>query len=83
MTFEIALLLLLTAAAIVLFSIERISPDVTALSLVIVLVVSGLLKPTQPMSNQAAAVVVLPVAVLTVLIGGIALVLVPRVWPLQ
>ncbi len=44
MTFEIGLLLLLTVAAVVLFSIEKVSPDVTALTLVLALVFTGLLK---------------------------------------
>ncbi len=40
---------------------------------------------TQPMSNQAAAIVVLPVKIgspLTLLIYVVAILLVPRVWPL-
>ena len=45
MTLEIGLLLLLTLACVVLFSIERISPDVTALMLVLALVFTNLLKP--------------------------------------
>ena len=45
MTFEIGLLLLLTVAAVVLFSTEKISPDVTALTLVLALVFTKLLKP--------------------------------------
>ena len=45
MTFEIGLLLALTVAAVVLFSFEKISPDVTALTLVLTLVFTGLLKP--------------------------------------
>src|SRR5687767_1130845 len=45
MTFEIALLLGLTAAAVVLFSLEKISPDVTALMLLLALVFTGLLEP--------------------------------------
>jgi len=45
MTFEIGLLLALTAAAVVLFATEKISPDVTALTLVLALVFTKLLKP--------------------------------------
>ena len=45
MTFEIGLLLLLTVAAVVFFSTERISPDVTALMLVLLLVFTKLLTP--------------------------------------
>ncbi|HWN97086.1 MAG TPA: SLC13 family permease [Methylomirabilota bacterium] len=45
MTFEIGLLLFLTLACVVLFSTERISPDVTALMLVLALVFTKLLKP--------------------------------------
>ena len=43
MTFEIALLLALTVCAVVLFSFEKVSPDVSALSLVLALVFTGLL----------------------------------------
>ncbi len=45
MTFEIGLLLVLTVASVVLFSFEKISPDVTALTLVLALVFTKLLKP--------------------------------------
>ncbi|MFN0059505.1 MAG: SLC13 family permease [Planctomycetota bacterium] len=45
MTFEIGLLLSLTMAAVVLFSIEKTSPDVTALMLVLALVFTGLIDP--------------------------------------
>lgn len=43
MSIEILLMLLIVAAALVLFSLERLPADVIALGLVIVLVVSGLL----------------------------------------
>lgn len=43
MTFDIGLLLLMTVAAVFLFSSEKISPDVTALTLVLALVFTGLL----------------------------------------
>ena len=43
MTFDIGLLLVLTVGAVVLFSFEKISPDVTALTLVLALVFTGLL----------------------------------------
>lgn len=43
MTFDIGLLLVLTVAAVFLFSSEKISPDVTALTLVLALVFTGLL----------------------------------------
>jgi di/tricarboxylate transporter len=42
-TFDIGLLLILTVAAVFLFSNEKISPDVTALTLVLALVFTGLL----------------------------------------
>jgi di/tricarboxylate transporter len=42
-TFDIGLLLILTVAAVFLFSSEKISPDVTALTLVLALVFTGLL----------------------------------------
>jgi di/tricarboxylate transporter len=43
-TFEIGLLLALTIGCVILFSFEWISPDVTALMLVLALVFTGLLK---------------------------------------
>lgn len=45
MTFDIGLLLALTVLAVVLFSIEWISPDVTALMLMLALVFTKLLTP--------------------------------------
>ncbi len=43
MTWEIGLLLVIIAVAVILFSLERISPDVIGLGLVILLAVTGLL----------------------------------------
>ena len=83
MTPQIGLLLLIIAATLVLFSLERVSADVVALgarflaSTIVNLV--GRADPlwmltgffgftvllTQPMSNPAAAVVILPVALQT------------------
>jgi di/tricarboxylate transporter len=45
-TLEIGLLIALTVACVVLFSFEKISPDVTALMLVLALVFTGLIKPS-------------------------------------
>jgi di/tricarboxylate transporter len=44
-TFEIGLLLVLTVVSVVLFSIDRISPDVVALMLVLTMIFTGLIRP--------------------------------------
>jgi di/tricarboxylate transporter len=59
MTFEIALLLALIVAALVLFSLERISPDVVALGLVLALVFTGLLPPKQAFTGFGSDTVIL------------------------
>ena len=59
MTFEIGLLLALTVACVVLFSIERISPDVTALMLVLALVFTGLLKPSAAFQGFGSETVIM------------------------
>jgi di/tricarboxylate transporter len=58
-TFEIGLLLALTVACVVLFSIERISPDVTALMLVLALVFTGLLKPSAAFQGFGSETVIM------------------------
>src|SRR5678809_1154388 len=45
MTLQIAIVLLLVVGSIVLFALEWISPDVTALSLALILVLTGILTP--------------------------------------
>ena len=59
MTFEIGLLLALTVGCVVLFSIERISPDVTALMLVLALVFTGLLKPSAAFQGFGSETVIM------------------------
>lgn len=59
MTFEIGLLLALTLGCVVLFSIERISPDVTALMLVLALVFTGLLKPSAAFQGFGSETVIM------------------------
>lgn len=59
MTFEIGLLLALTVACVVLFSVEWISPDVTALSLVLALVFTGLLKPNAAFQGFGSETVIM------------------------
>jgi di/tricarboxylate transporter len=58
-TFEIGLLLALTVACAVLFSFERISPDVTALMLVLALVFTGLLKPSAAFQGFGSETVIM------------------------
>jgi len=58
-TFEIGLLLALTAACVVLFSLERIPPDVTALSLVLALVFTKLLKPAEAFQGFGSETVIM------------------------
>jgi di/tricarboxylate transporter len=58
-TFEIGLLLALTVACVVLFSVEWISPDVTALMLVLVLIFTGLLKPAAAFQGFGSETVIM------------------------
>ncbi|MBL9216695.1 MAG: SLC13 family permease [Opitutaceae bacterium] len=53
MTWEIALVLVLLAGALVSFISEKVTPDVTALSLFLVIVLSGLLTEAQAFSVLA------------------------------
>ena len=59
MTFEIALLLVLIVASLVLFSLERIPPDVVALGLVLALVFTGLLPPKQAFDGFGSDTVIM------------------------
>lgn len=59
MTFEIGLLLALTAASVVFFSFEKISPDIVALSLVLALVFTGLLPASEAFRGFGSDTVIL------------------------
>src|SRR5688572_7362368 len=59
MTFEIALLLALIVASLVLFSLERIPPDVVALGLVLALVFTGLLPAKQAFAGFGSDTVIM------------------------
>ena len=47
MTLEIGLMLGVLALAVVLFSLERVPPDVTALGLLLLVAITGLVTPEQ------------------------------------
>ncbi|HYG35580.1 MAG TPA: SLC13 family permease, partial [Clostridia bacterium] len=59
MTFEIGLLIVLTLAAVVLFSTEKVSTDVVALGLLIVLALTGLLPLDEAFSGFGSETVIL------------------------
>jgi di/tricarboxylate transporter len=59
MTQDIALLLILIGACIVLFSIDRIPPDVTALGLVLALVFTNLLDPKKAFAGFGSDTVIM------------------------
>src|SRR5687768_9038639 len=59
MTTEIAVLLALIVASLVLFSLERISPDVVALGLVLALVFTGLLPAKQAFAGFGSDTVIM------------------------
>jgi di/tricarboxylate transporter len=58
-TFEIGLLLALTAASVVFFSIDKVPPDVVALSLVLALVFTGLLPADEAFRGFGSDTVIL------------------------
>jgi len=59
MTLEIALLLALIVASLVLFSLERVSPDVVALGLVLALVFTGLLPAKEAFAGFGSDTVIM------------------------
>ena len=67
MTWEIGLLIGLIFVALIFFSFEWISPDVTALSLVLVLIFTGLLKPEEAFAGFGSdtAIMILGLLLLT------------------
>lgn len=59
MTVQIGILLLILIAALVLFALERFPVDVTALSVVIVLIFTGLLTPEEAFAGFGSSTVML------------------------
>lgn len=59
MTLQISLLLMILAASLVLFSLERIPADVTALGVLLSLILTGLLPADQAFAGFGSATVVL------------------------
>ena len=59
MTFEIGLLIGLTLACVVLFAMDWISPDVTALLLVLTLIFTGVLTPTEAFQGFGSETVIM------------------------
>lgn len=70
MTFQIATVLILLVAAVVLFSFERIPIDITAILLVVMLVIVGILTPVEAFSGFGNEVVI-TIAGLFILTGGL------------
>jgi di/tricarboxylate transporter len=59
MTFDIALLLILVGACIVLFSIDRVPPDIIALGLVLALVFTNLIDPKKAFAGFGSDTVIM------------------------
>ncbi len=59
MTFEIGLMIAVLFLAIVLFSLERVPPDVTAMGLMLLVTLSGLLTPEEAFSGFGSEVVLM------------------------
>jgi len=59
MTLQIALLLVIVAVAVVLFSLERLPADVTGLGILLTLVLTGLLPPEQAFASFGSDTVVM------------------------
>ncbi len=64
MTFEIALLLSLTALALVFFSFDWVPSDVVALGLLLAMVLTGLLKPEEAFAGFGSDTVIMIMALL-------------------
>lgn len=71
MTPEIAIVLLLLVAAMVLFATELVSPDVTALGLLAALVASGILAPADAYTGFGSEIIIVLASVM-VLAGSVA-----------
>ncbi|MDZ7845221.1 MAG: SLC13 family permease [Anaerolineales bacterium] len=69
MTIEIALMIGIIALAIVLFSLERVPPDVTAMGLMLLVTVSGLVSPEQAFAGFGSEVVLMILGLLILTAG--------------
>ena len=69
MTLEIAFMIGIIALAIVLFSLERVPPDVTALGLMLLVTVSGMLSPEQAFAGFGSEVVLMILGLLILTAG--------------
>ena len=69
MTLEIAFMIGIIALAIVLFSLERVPPDVTALGLMLLVTVSGMVSPEQAFAGFGSEVVLMILGLLILTAG--------------
>ena len=69
MTLEIAFMLAVIFLAIVLFSLERVPPDVTALGLLLVVTLTGLLTPEQAFAGFGSGIVLMILGLLILTAG--------------
>lgn len=69
MTIEIALMLGIIALAILLFSLERVPPDVTALGLLLLITLTGLVTPEQAFAGFGSEVVLMILGLLILTAG--------------
>ncbi len=69
MTFEIGLMIGIILAAVVLFSLERIPPDVTALGLMLLVALTGLVTPEQAFAGFGSEVVLMILGLLILTAG--------------
>ncbi|MEJ2758578.1 MAG: SLC13 family permease, partial [Anaerolineales bacterium] len=59
MTFEIGLMIVVLILAVILFSLERVPPDVTAMGLMLMVTLSGLISPAQAFAGFGSEVVLM------------------------
>lgn len=59
MTFEIGLMIAVLILAVILFSLERVPPDVTAMGLMLAVTLSGLISPEQAFAGFGSEVVLM------------------------
>lgn len=59
MTFEIGLMIVVLLLAVILFSLERVPPDVTAMGLMLLVTLSGLISPEQAFAGFGSEVVLM------------------------
>lgn len=69
MTIEIASMIGIIALAVLLFSLERVPPDVTALGLMLLVTVTGLVSPEQSFAGFGSEVVIMILGLLILTAG--------------